>query len=104
MLDEPLLSLDEAARLLGYKASGLRKIVARTKRGATTHTIQFFQIGRGPIKFRREWIEAFIESKTVNAKPAARSPVQKRAEKPKPVLGFDPALFKSNRPWAKAER
>ncbi len=103
MLDEPLLSLNEAARLLGYKASGLRKIVARTKRGATTHAIQFFQIGRGPIKFRREWVEAFIESNAAGPKPVLCPPARERGEQSKLVAGFDPALFKSNRPWAKAE-
>ncbi|HYJ15246.1 MAG TPA: hypothetical protein VE170_07130 [Candidatus Limnocylindria bacterium] len=43
MTDEPLISLEEAAKLLGYKASGLRKIVTRTKRGGQGAKIKFFR-------------------------------------------------------------
>jgi hypothetical protein len=65
MSDDPLLSLDEAAKLLGYSPSGLRKIVNRTKAGKQDAAIQFFQVGKGPIKFRREWIDDFIAANSV---------------------------------------
>jgi hypothetical protein len=53
-----MLSLREAAALLGYTEKGLRKIVAR--RG-----IDFFQSKPwAPIKFRREWVESFVENHT----------------------------------------
>jgi hypothetical protein len=55
-----LLSLDEAAGILGYSTSGLRKIVRRTRNGQTGAAIQFCQVGNGPIRFRREWLDTFI--------------------------------------------
>ena len=77
--EDRLLTLAEAADLLGMKASGLRKIVARTKRGTPGPQIQFFQIGEGPIKFRREWIERFIEENST--KPGqVRSQPQRRPQ------------------------
>lgn len=86
--DGSLLSLSDAARILGYKAAGLRKIV---KRGE----IQFVQNGSGPIKFRREWLDEYIEG---NAKREGsnRSPAQKRtlpSIQIEPQFGFDPALY-----------
>jgi hypothetical protein len=49
-----MLSLREAAELLGYTESGLRKIIARKG-------IEFFQSRPwAPIKFRREWVDSFI--------------------------------------------
>lgn len=72
-MTEPLLTLEEAAKLLGYSASGLRKIVNRTKAGKVGGTIQFFQLGRGPIKFKREWIDDFIAANTtIPAQPRPR--------------------------------
>lgn len=59
-MSEPLLSLEEAATLLGYTTSGLRKIVNRTREGRQGATIRFFQVGKGPIKFKSEWIDDFI--------------------------------------------
>jgi hypothetical protein len=62
---EGLLSLREAAALLDYTEKGLRKIVAR--RG-----IEYFQSQRwGPIKFKREWLDDFIESRA-EKRPVAR--------------------------------
>jgi hypothetical protein len=57
-----LLTLEEAAAQLGYSASGLRKIVNSTKAGKSGAAIQFFQVGRGPIKFRQEWLDEFIDA------------------------------------------
>lgn len=86
--DGSLLGLNDAARILGYKAAGLRKIV---KRGE----IQFVQNGSGPIKFRREWLDDFIEG-NARREVANRSPAQKRTPPPiqiEPQFGFDPALY-----------
>ena len=74
-----LVSLEDAATMLGYTPSGLRKIINRTRAGKPGPTIQFFQVGKGPIKFRPEWIDEFIAANTV--KLAA----QRQATKPLPV-------------------
>ena len=62
-----LLSLKEAAAYLGYTERGLRKIVgrswlARLRTGSwNVPTIEFSQAGkRGAIRFRREWLDDFI--------------------------------------------
>lgn len=53
-----MLNLRQAAEKLGYSTSGLRKLV---NRGAIRH----FQPGpRARIKFRVEWVEEFINSKS----------------------------------------
>jgi len=63
---DEMLSLPEAAKLLGYTQKGLRNIVDRSKRALAGRrveapTIQFAQAGvRGAIRFRREWIDNFI--------------------------------------------
>ncbi len=63
---DEMLSLPEAAKLLGYSEKGLRNIVDRSKRALAGRrveapTIEFAQAGvRGAIRFRREWIDNFI--------------------------------------------
>lgn len=63
---ESLIGLEEAAQLLGYSVSGLRKIINRSRRKirgepAVGPTIRFFQAGpKAPIKFKPVWIEDFI--------------------------------------------
>ena len=76
--DDRLLTLAQAADLLGMKASGLRTIVARTKHGTPGPQIQFFQIGQGPIKFRRAWIERFIEENSTKPGQVQRPKPQRR--------------------------
>ena len=62
-----LLNIPQAAGYLGCTPDGLRKIVARTQASQTGQrvngpTIEFFQSRKhGPIRFRREWLDAFIE-------------------------------------------
>jgi len=79
-----MLSLREAATLLGYTEKGLRKIVDRSRRARKGQrvrgpTIEFFQTGRGgPIRFRREWVEAFID--THRASPAPEIPPTRRLQ------------------------
>jgi len=63
---DEMLSLPQAAQLLGYTEKGLRNIVDRSKRALAGRrvqapTIEFAQAGvRGAIRFRREWIDNFI--------------------------------------------
>lgn len=68
----PLISLEQAARMLGYTTKGLRKIVDRSRAKACGRrtqgpTIRFFQAAKGsPIKFKVEWVETFVEEHTVD--------------------------------------
>lgn len=84
-----LLNVREAARYLGYDAAGLRKIVSQKR-------IRFVQNGRGPIKFRREWLDEFIAANCNGPQDVKRAPVQKRS-KPRPnsepKLCFDSTLY-----------
>lgn len=88
-----LLDLNAAAAILGYKPAGLRKIVAATKAGKPGPTIQFAQVGKGPIRFRREWLDEFITKNVVKRppKPTKRARPRPAAE---PQHGFDSRYFK----------
>jgi excisionase family DNA binding protein len=90
-----LIGLAEAAKYLGYKPPGLRKLA---KRGL----IRYVQNGRGPLRFKRQWLDEFIASN--NPQGLKRSPARRR--KPPAVtvtginaaaLGFNPSLYKHNR-------
>lgn len=85
-----LLDLKEAATYLGYDAAGLRKIVKQQK-------IQYVQNGRGPIKFRRGWLDEFVTANAAGPKDIERSPTQRRATPicSTPSHVFDPSLFLS---------
>ena len=95
----PLISLEEAARMLGYTAKGFRKIVDRSRAkaaGLRTRgpTIRFFQATKGaPIKFRCEWIEAFIAEHTFDPQSVAR-PETSRATS-RPLIGDNAGLDKT---------
>lgn len=67
---DTLLSLDAAAKILGYSVAGLRKIVSRTKAGKPG--IKFAQIGNGPIKFRREWLDEFTVANMATPRPRTK--------------------------------
>jgi len=84
-----LLSIQEAAEVLGYSVKGLRKIIDRSRakaNGARTRgpTIRFFQSCRGaPVRFKEEWIEEFIENCTIdpgNGVPMKRERNGKRGQ------------------------
>lgn len=66
-----MLTIKEAAPLLGKKASGVRKLIDRSRlaaegRRVSGDTIRFFQDGKkGAILFRPEWIDEYIERNTV---------------------------------------
>lgn len=63
MIDAPLLNLKEAARLLGCSPKGVRVLIDRTRRGKPGG-IRFCQVGRGRIRFRREWLDEFVDEHT----------------------------------------
>jgi hypothetical protein len=97
----PLISLEDAARMLGYTAKGFRKIVDRSRAKAAGHrthgpTIRFFQATKGaPIKFKPEWIEAFIAEHTFDPHPVAQ-PEKTRVRPTAPIgdnAGLDSALL-----------
>lgn len=53
-----MLNLAQAAKMLGYSSSGLRKLVRRGE-------VRFFQARpHAPLRFRPEWIDAYIEAKS----------------------------------------
>lgn len=84
-----LIPISEAADLLGYSVSGLRKLVRK-------RAIQFFQaVPHSPIKFRREWLDDFVDAGSI--KTGAPAKVQKR-KRPASLettgrFGFDPSLL-----------
>jgi len=86
--DNGLLNVNEAAKYLGCKPAGLRKLVTQQK-------IRYTQNGRGPIRFRREWLDAYIAANQSGPQDIERSPAQRRTIPitSAPSHGFDPALF-----------
>jgi hypothetical protein len=76
-MDAPLLSLEDAAKLLGYTPSGLRKIVRRTREGKRGPTIQFFQVGTGPIRFKPEWLDEFVAANSTMPQRQRSTPIPK---------------------------
>ena len=88
---DAMVDLNQAAAILGYKPAGLRKIVAATKSGKPGPTIQFAQNGKGPIRFRRQWLDDFITGNIV------KRPVTPRPKSKKPPAeskhGFDNSLY-----------
>lgn len=84
-----LISLSQAAELLGYSTSGLRKLVRRRE-------VQYFQARpHAPIKFKREWIDEFIEANSTNPGMVEAPRPRKRKT---PLLksgahGFDASLL-----------
>lgn len=84
-----LIGLAEAARILGYQADGLRKLVKQKR-------IKYVQHGQGRIKFRREWLNNYIDSNSSGPQDIKRSPAQRRRPPVnfKPRYRFDPSLFR----------
>jgi hypothetical protein len=75
----PLLTLGEAAAELRMSASGLRKLVNRSKRNLArgkAAIIKFSQHGQSRILFRREWLDEYIEAGV--AEPVEVVPVERR--------------------------
>jgi hypothetical protein len=109
-----LIGFEEAARILGMKERSLRKIIQRSRdridgRWTSGPTIRFFQYHpKAAIKFRREWLEEFINQHTYDPRPSALQPPDVTRRKTKedeaagfgfqagpaePDLGFDPQLY-----------
>ena len=85
---DAMIDLATAAKLLGYKPAGLRKIVAATKAGKPGPTIQYAQVGKGPIRFRRQWLDDFINVvRPVKARPKVKHPPAESRH------GFDNSLY-----------
>jgi hypothetical protein len=70
---ERMLTVEEAARQLGYKPSGLYKIIGRTRKGKPGPQLQFYQLGKGPIKFKQQWLDDFIDDNSVIPGPRSSS-------------------------------
>lgn len=87
MTEGQLIPLDDAAKKLGYTASGLRKIVRRTRQGKSG--IQFFQVGNGPIRFKPEWLDDFVTANSVA--PQRPMPTLKTVKNCKPQQGHQHA-------------
>jgi excisionase family DNA binding protein len=89
---DKLLTLREAAAYLGYSPSGLRKIVSK-------RAIRYSQVGQGPIRFRREWLDEFVAVHTVDPRQIERSPAHPRTRRMdggQVRHGFDPKLFRKS--------
>jgi hypothetical protein len=89
---EGMLDLKGAAAYLGYRPEGLRKL-------ARQRLIMFAQNGRGPLRFRREWLDEFIASNVGGPKEIVRLATKPRRAAPQlePKHGFDPALLSHRR-------
>jgi hypothetical protein len=81
-MNSPLLTLEDAAKLLGYTPSGLRKVVNRTREGRAGASIRFFQVGQGPIRCRQEWLDEVIDANTVSPHAASQSKAARREHTP----------------------
>jgi excisionase family DNA binding protein len=71
-----MLSLKEAAAMLGCTESGLRKLVAKNE-------IRYFQHGHGGrIRFKAEWIDDFVEkfSSAPNSAPSEYVPKKRKTK------------------------
>ena len=94
-MNECLLSLREAAEYLGYSEDGMWKLVKRSRRRASGAavggpTIRFFQPSRGAcIRFKREWLDEFIEQHTVDptAEPLIQEKPKRKTRANRPDLG-----------------
>lgn len=88
MIDN-LVPMKDAAEYLGYSVDGLREVVDRSRRranGVATRGpfIKFFQAGRrGAVRFKREWLDQFIEENTVDPTVPLTQKEKVRRAKPK---------------------
>jgi hypothetical protein len=79
-----LLDLTTAATLLGYSASGLRKLIRRGD-------IRYFQSRpHAPIKFRQAWLDEFVERGSAPEEPVVR---RRKPRLPEGGGVIDPALL-----------
>ena len=65
MAIEPLLNADDVCRRIGVTRPTLRKLMSRG--------LRFMRIGpRGDLRYKREWVEDFIERTGTAADPALK--------------------------------
>jgi hypothetical protein len=109
-----LISFEEAARILGMGQRKFREIIQRSReriegRWTCGPTIRFFQSQpKAAIKFRREWLEDFINEHTHDPNSPSLLPPESPRRKTKehetvgfgtqggstePILGFDSSLY-----------
>lgn len=110
----PLISFEEAARILGMGERNLRKIIQRSReriqgRWTSGPTIRFFQTHpKAAIKFRHQWLDDFICEHTHDPDSSsvlpADAPRRRKNERQKTglgrqngdtegFLGFDSSLY-----------
>ena len=93
---EQLIGFEEAAHILGIGERNLRKIIQRSReridgRWTSGPTIRFFQCHtKAAIKFRRRWLDNFIDEHTHDPSPASlqQADVRRRNGKNSKVAGF----------------
>ncbi|MEN6406803.1 MAG: hypothetical protein ABFC77_10055 [Thermoguttaceae bacterium] len=111
---EELIGFEEAARILGIGERNLRKIIQRSReridgKWTSGPTIRFFQChAKAAIKFRRKWLDDFIDGHTHDPSPTSfrQADVRQRNGKnskaaglgcqgrdSEPELGFDSELY-----------
>ena len=98
-MSDGLLNIVQAASYLGCTPDGLRKIVARTQASQMGQrvngpTIEFFQSRkRGAIRFRQEWLDAFIERHHLReGKPTIPKARRRTAKGQSALPGSTPSL------------
>ena len=75
---EELIGFEEASRILGIGERNLRKIIQRSReriegKWTSGPTIRFFQChSKAAIKFRRKWLDDFIDEHTHDPSPVSR--------------------------------
>jgi len=78
-----MIGIDRAARLLGLSVSGVRKLVDRSRKTAKGESvrgpvIRFHQARPGgPILFRPEWIDDYVDGHTVDTPPTHTPPTSR---------------------------
>lgn len=95
---EAMISLADAAKLLGYSPPGLRKVVelSRDLPPDDRRAIRFFQTGpHGRLLFRPSWLEEFVNKNSANGRSVAREGQRPPAFAPKSVdaHGLYPAFL-----------
>ncbi len=86
---EELIPFAEAARILSMSQRNLRKVIRRSReriegRLTSGPVIRFFQCQpKGAIKFRRSWLDEFIQANSHDPKPQCLVPPKPRRRKKK---------------------
>ena len=98
--DDRLISLAEAAAYCGYTEDAFREIVARPR-----NRPRYFQTQKkGSIKFRKSWLDEWIQENSKGEEPIVAAPVRrKRGWKPSIVsngMGLDMSLLKIGNRYA----